>query len=88
MGNTDDQPQPGFDHWISFQGQGVYYNPTFNINGKRIKQAEGSYITDLLTDNALEWMGKSNKNKPFFLFLSLQKKSPDKVFLFLLKFWR
>ena len=70
MGNTDDQPQPGFDHWISFQGQGVYYNPTFNINGKRIKQPEGSYITDLLTDNALEWMGKTNKNKPFFLFLS------------------
>ena len=46
MGNTDDQPQPGFDHWISFQGQGVYYNPTFNVDGKRIKQAEGSYITD------------------------------------------
>lgn len=70
MGNTDDQPQPGFDHWISFQGQGVYYNPTFNINGKRIKQPEGSYITDLLTDYALEWLGKTNKNKPFFLYLS------------------
>ena len=70
MGNTDDQPQPGFDHWISFQGQGVYYNPTFNINGKRVKQPEGSYITDLLTDHALEWMGKTNKNKPFFLYLS------------------
>jgi arylsulfatase A-like enzyme len=70
MGNTDDQPQPGFDHWISFQGQGVYYNPTFNINGKRVKQPEGSYITDLLTDYALEWLGKTNKNKPFFLYLS------------------
>ena len=38
MGNTDYQPQPGFDYWLSFQGQGVYNNPTFNINGKRIKQ--------------------------------------------------
>ena len=56
MGNTDDQPQPGFDHWISFQGQGVYYDPAFNINGKRVKQPEGSYITDLLTDHAIEWM--------------------------------
>jgi N-acetylglucosamine-6-sulfatase len=36
MGNTDDRPQPGFDHWVSFQGQGVYYDPTFNINGQRI----------------------------------------------------
>jgi len=70
MGNTDDRPQPGFDYWISFQGQGVYYNPTFNINGKRIKQPEGSYITDLLTDYAIEWMGKRNKEKPFFLYLS------------------
>ena len=39
MGNADDMPQPGFDYWVSFRGQGVYYNPTFNINGKRIKQA-------------------------------------------------
>lgn len=70
MGNTDDQPQPGFDQWISFRGQGVYYNPEFNINGKRIKQPEGSYVTDLLTDYAIQWMSDRNKNKPFFLYLS------------------
>ncbi|MFC0773841.1 sulfatase family protein [Terrimonas alba] len=70
MGNTDDQPQPGFDYWLSFQGQGVYNNPTFNINGKRIKQPEGSYVTDLLTDYAIQWMDGRNKNKPFFLYLS------------------
>ena len=70
MGNTDDQPQPGFDHWLSFQGQGVYYNPTFNINGKRIKQPEGSYTTDLLTNHAIEWLNNRNKNKPFFVYLS------------------
>jgi arylsulfatase A-like enzyme len=70
MGNTDDKPQPGFDYWLSFQGQGVYYNPTFNINGKRIKQPEGSYTTDLLTDYAIGWMNKRNKQKPFFIYLS------------------
>lgn len=70
MGNTDDQPQPGFDYWLSFQGQGVYYNPTFNVNGKRTKQPEGSYITDLLTDSAIKWMDQRNKTKPFFLYLS------------------
>jgi len=70
MGNTDDQPQPGFDHWISFQGQGVYYNPVLNINGQRLKQPDGSYITDLLTDYAIQWMTERNKTKPFFLYLS------------------
>lgn len=70
MGNTDDAPQPGFDYWLSFQGQGVYYSPIFNINGQRIKQPEGSYTSDLLTDYAIEWMGKRNKQKPFFLYLS------------------
>jgi arylsulfatase A-like enzyme len=70
MGNTDDQPQPGFDYWLSFQGQGEYNNPTFNINGKRIKQPEGSYVTDLLTDYALKWLNNRNKNKPFFAYVS------------------
>ena len=70
MGNTDDQPQPGFDYWLSFQGQGVYYNPTFNINGKRIRQPEGSYITDLLTEQVLTWLNNRDKKKPFFAYLS------------------
>ena len=70
MGNTDDQPQPGFDYWLSFQGQGEYYNPTFNINGKRIKQADSSYVTDLLTDYALQWLNGRNKNRPFFAYVS------------------
>jgi arylsulfatase A-like enzyme len=70
MGNTGDSIQPGFDYWLSFQGQGVYYNPTFNINGQRIKQQEGSYTTDLLTHYAVDWMNKRNKQKPFFVYLS------------------
>ena len=70
MGNTDDKPQPGFDHWLSFRGQGVYLNPVFNINGKVVPQAEGSYVTDLLTNNAIEWMNNRKKNKPFFVYLS------------------
>ena len=70
MGNTDDKPQPGFDYWLSFQGQGVYNNPTFNINGQRIKQPDGSYVTDLLTDYAVTWMNKRDPKKPFFVYLS------------------
>ena len=70
MGNTDDQPQPGFDHWLSFRGQGVYYDPVFNINGTRVPQPKGSYTTDLLTDHAINWLKGRDKKKPFFVYLS------------------
>lgn len=70
MGNTDDQPQPGFDHWVSFRGQGVYYTPTFNINGKSIVQSDSSYTTDLLTEHAIGWMSSLKKDQPFFVYLS------------------
>ena len=35
MGNADDNPQPGFDYWESFKGQGEYDHNELNINGKR-----------------------------------------------------
>ncbi|MDN3670239.1 sulfatase [Echinicola jeungdonensis] len=70
MGNTDDMPQPGFDHWVSFRGQGVYYNPEFNINGERIQQPEGSYTSDRLTDHALDWLNSLKEDQPFMLYLS------------------
>ena len=70
MGNADRDPQPGFDYWLSFRSQGVYYNPTFNINGKDIKFTDSGYTSDLLTDYAIDWMNKRNKQQPFFLYLS------------------
>ncbi|WP_137402798.1 sulfatase family protein [Echinicola rosea] len=70
MGNTDDMPQPGFDQWVSFRGQGTYYDPVFNINGKRIPQPEGSYTSDLLTNEALSWLNSLEEEEPFMLYLS------------------
>jgi len=69
MGEADDHPRPGFDYWVSFRGQGVYYNPTLNVNGLRVRR-EG-YITDLLTDYAIEWLRERTADgAPFFLYLS------------------
>ncbi len=70
MGDHGDAPQPGFSHWESFPGQGVYYNPTLNINGKRIAYTDSTYITDLLTEHAVKWLDERDKKKPFFLYLS------------------
>jgi N-acetylglucosamine-6-sulfatase len=75
MGNTGDAPQPGFDHWVSFAGQGEY-EPVdttgkanmLNVNGQRV--ARRAYITDELTDYAVDWLAKRDRKKPFFLYLS------------------
>lgn len=72
MGGAADDPRPGFDHWISFRGQGNYLPPgpkyTLNVNGKRVPQT--GYITDELTDYAVEWLEQQTGEKPFFLYLS------------------
>lgn len=70
MGQDSDSPRPGFGHWESFKGQGDYYNPTLNINGTRTTYNDSTYITDLLTEHALQWLDQRDKNKPFFLYLS------------------
>ena len=70
MGSEDDSPQPGFDHWESFKGQGVYYGPELNINGLNKKYDSSVYISDLLTEHAIHWMENRNREKPFFMYLS------------------
>ena len=69
MGHEDDHPRPGFDHWVSFKGQGEYFDPTLNVNGQRKKNT--GYITDILTDHAIKWYNELKpKDKPFMLYLS------------------
>jgi N-acetylglucosamine-6-sulfatase len=70
MGGESDAPQPGFDHWISFRGQGTYMPSKngLNVNGKRVPQK--GYISDELTDYALEWLKGRRKDQPYFLYLS------------------
>jgi N-acetylglucosamine-6-sulfatase len=70
MGNSGDEPQRGFNHWESFKGQGVYYNPELNINGKHVAYKDSTYITDLLTEHAISWMKKQSKRAPFFMYVS------------------
>jgi N-acetylglucosamine-6-sulfatase len=62
-----DKPRRGFDHWVSFEGQGVYENPLLNVNGTHVQ--ESGYTTDLLTDYAEEWIRTRSADRPFALFL-------------------
>ena len=70
MGDENDSPRPGFNHWESFKGQGDYYNPRLNINGKHVQYKDSTYVTDLLTEHTIEWLSNRDKEKPFFVYLS------------------
>ncbi|MDY0960464.1 sulfatase [Sphingomonas sp. CFBP8993] len=70
MGDEGDGPQPGFDHWVSFKGQGSYLPSAdgLNVDGRRVPQK--GYITDELTDYAIDWIGKRSKGRPWMLHLA------------------
>ncbi len=73
MGGDSDAPQPGFDHWVSFRGQGVYVAPKggFNLNVDGQQVPLKGRMTVELTDYAIEWLKKQKPaEKPFFLYLS------------------
>jgi N-acetylglucosamine-6-sulfatase len=73
MGN-DDTRRPGWTRWVAMKGQGEAVNPNLNIDGER-RQARG-YVTDVLTDHAVDFM-KESGTKPFMLFLAHKALHPN-----------
>lgn len=67
--NPGAAPQPGFDHWVSFEGQGRYFDETYVVDG-RGERIEG-FSTDVLTDRAIEFV-ESPRSRPFCLILSVK----------------
>jgi len=74
--NSPDQPQPndhGFDHWFSTQNNaGPSHKDPVNFvrNGKRVGPLTG-YSSELIVDEALSWLGRRDKSKPFLLMVWL-----------------
>ena len=63
------KPQ-GFDHWSILLGQneqGNYYKPVFYENGTVVN--EDGYVTDVITDKAIEFIDDVHDEKPFMLML-------------------
>ncbi len=63
----------GFDYYNVLPGQGKYNNPMLKEKGKPWKdynkggeKYEG-YVTDIITDQTIDWMDNRDKEKPFFL---------------------
>jgi len=75
MGN-DPTPRPGYDYWVSFAGQGEILDPELFENG-RLQRVPG-YITDLLTDRAIEFATRA-RSKPFMVYIGHKAIHPQIV---------
>ena len=65
----NDQPRDGFDHWVSFRGQGKYFDPELNVDGSRINKQ--GYTPDILTEYAVDYLKtRDQQQQPYCLFLS------------------
>lgn len=70
-----DSDPTGFDAWEVLPGQGHYYNPDFITPDGKTR--EHGYVTDIITDKALNWLENGrDANQPFMLML--QHKAPHR----------
>lgn len=68
----------GFDYWEILPGQGNYYNPDFKTTDG--SHRETGYVTDIVTDKAIDWMQqKTGSEQPFMMML--QHKAPHRPWL-------
>lgn len=59
----------GFDSYAILDGQGDYYNPSFKYKGSDDYIKEDGYVTNLITDKAIEFLKNRDRNKHFCLLL-------------------
>lgn len=70
--NSSKQPQPndfGFDHWLATHNNASpsHQNPkNFIRNGEKAGVIEG-FSSQIIVDEAIQWLEKKETNKPFFL---------------------
>ncbi len=68
--NPGAAPRPGFDHWVSFEGQGQYFDQPLNVDGQTV--ASRGFNADVLTEYAVRFIEAERGEQPFLLFLSLK----------------
>ena len=66
----------GFDFWKVLIGQGSYYDPDFKTASGVTKHK--GYVTDIITDFAVDWIKERENPKPFMLIY--QHKAPHSNF--------
>lgn len=70
LGNS----RPEFEEWQLLAGHGSYNDPAFETAQGKLRKK--GYATDVITDMSLEWLGKRDRTKPFFL--AVHHKAPHR----------
>jgi len=76
LGHGDGHDPAGFDRWRVLPGQGHYHNPVFLDSVDGVVE-RGGYVTDLITDDCLDWLERRDPDRPFALFC--QHKAPHRT---------
>ena len=67
LGHGSAHDPVGFDQWRVLPGQGHYHDPAMLGPGGSVIERSG-YVTDLITDDCLEWLDRRDRGRPFALF--------------------
>ncbi|MBN2309529.1 MAG: sulfatase [Candidatus Hydrogenedentes bacterium] len=67
LGTGPEHCPTGFDDWAVLPGQGFYHNPEFIFAGPDggTRRIVSGYVTDLITDMCLDWLGNRDRERPF-----------------------
>jgi arylsulfatase A-like enzyme len=66
LGHGPEHDPAGFDTWRVLPGQGHYHNPVM-LDRERGIVERGGYVTDLITDDCLDWLDRRDPDRPFLL---------------------
>jgi arylsulfatase A-like enzyme len=76
LGHGGKSDPRGFDHWEVLPEHGVYHDPSFlTPDGE---QRHTGYVTDIITDRALNWLDRRDPDRPFAVLV--QHKAPHRAF--------
>ncbi|TDE09854.1 sulfatase [Jiangella asiatica] len=77
LGEGSGHDPQGFDEWRVLYGQGQYYDPV--LRTPRGDEQHDGYVTDILTDLSVDWLGSVDRDRPFCLLL--HHKAPHRSWL-------
>ena len=61
--------RPGFETWASYDGQGVYRDSTFDVNG--VPTPSRGFVDDVTTDYAIEFL-RAPRQRPFLAYVGFK----------------